>query len=212
MQILYYIYQQKQINASLEQNWLQQLPDTKAEAIRRIQIESKRHQSLLGLQLLEFGLRRQLGLRDFSLKQVRFPKHKKPFWGAGIDFNISHSAKLIVCAIASNQRVGIDVEKMRDIKPEVLRRYTSEQERRANPCALELWTQKEAVVKAADSGGIAAIHKLEIHNNTSHFGNILWYIKRIEILPDYIVQLASEQPQPSIQLSQITINDLIAVE
>ena len=212
MQILYYIYQQKQINASLEQAWLRQLPDGKAEAIRRIQVESKRHQSLIGLQLLDFGLRRKLKRDDFSLKQVQFPKHGKPFWQAGIDFNISHSANLIVCAIAANQRVGIDVEKDRDIKPGVFERYTSERERHANPCPLEIWTQKEAVVKAADSGGITTIHKVEIVDNTSHFANTLWHLKRIEILPDYIVQLASERPAEHIPLIPITIHDLVTTK
>jgi len=212
MRILYYIYQQKQINATLEQQWLSQLPETKAESIRRIQVESKRHQSLLGLQLLAFGLPRLTGLRDFSLHQVQFPEHRKPFCTANIDFNISHSANLIVCAISTSGRVGIDVEKLRDIKPAVLERYTSARERQANPCPLELWTQKEAVVKAADSGGIAAIHKVEIEHNTSHFDNVLWHLKRIDILTDYIVQIATEQPPEDIQLTQITINDLIAAE
>ena len=212
MQILYYIYQQKQINASLEQAWLRQLPDGMAEAIRRIQVESKRHQSLIGLQLLDFGLRRKLGRDDFSLKQVQFPKHGKPFWQTGIDFNISHSANLIVCAIAAKQRVGIDVELIRDINPGVFRRYISEQERRANPRLLEIWTQKEAVVKAADSGGIAAIHKVEIADNTCHFENTLWYLKPIEILPDYFVQLATEQPAAHVPLSPITIHDLVTAE
>ena len=68
------------------------------------------------------------------------------------------------------------------------------------------------MVKAADSGGIASIHKVEIHNNTSRFDNVLWHLKRIEILPGYIVQLASEQPQDRIQLSPITIHDLTGTE
>ena len=212
MQILYYIYQQKQINASLEQAWLGQLPDGKAAAIRRIQVDAKRHQSLIGLQLLDFGLRRKFKRDDFDLKQVCFPKHGKPFWKSGIDFNISHSAQLIVCAIATNQRVGIDVEQDRDIKPAVFERYTTARERRANPRLLEIWTQKEAVVKAADSGGIASIHKVEVLDNTSHFADSLWYLKRIEIRPDYIVQLASEQPAEDISLTAITLHDLLTAQ
>jgi len=80
-----------------------------------------------------------------------------------ISFNLSHSHEVAMYAFAAGREVGIDVERLRDVrKPEdVIRRFFSEAEReffRSRPEELRLeaffrlWTFREASVKASGRG------------------------------------------------------------
>jgi 4'-phosphopantetheinyl transferase len=82
---------------------------------------------------------------------------------AGIDFNLSHARDHVVIAIAHNQPLGVDLERVdRRIEIEGLaRRYFSNTEADALealpaelrlPAFLRLWTCKEAVLKALGAG------------------------------------------------------------
>ena len=80
-----------------------------------------------------------------------------------LSFNLSHTHGLVACAIASGSDVGIDVESVdRDVGDGVAERFFSESENAdLRQCAseplrarrfIELWTLKEAYVKAIGKG------------------------------------------------------------
>lgn len=154
MLLLYYIYNQKHINAELEEKWLAMLPLEKARQIKRLRIPQKRHLSLLGLQLLGYGARKLVD--DFSLSDVQFPINNKPV-APQFDFSISHSGDLVCCAISRNHTIGIDAEYIRDINPDIFKRHLTEKERQLGQNNLqhffEFWTQKEAIVKPQTVAG-----------------------------------------------------------
>lgn len=71
-----------------------------------------------------------------------------------ICFNISHSHGLLVL-IKDKVNIGIDIEKIRDIEKEVKDYVTSEEEKeyiKDNITFYEIWTSKEALVKAEGRG------------------------------------------------------------
>jgi 4'-phosphopantetheinyl transferase len=80
-----------------------------------------------------------------------------------LSFNLSHTDGLVACAIAGGAEVGIDVESVdRDLRDGVAERFFSESENAdLRQCAsgplrarrfVELWTLKEAYVKAIGTG------------------------------------------------------------
>jgi 4'-phosphopantetheinyl transferase len=80
-----------------------------------------------------------------------------------LSFNLSHTHGLVACAITSGADVGVDVESVgRDVSDGVAERFFSESENAAlRQCAtaalrarrfIELWTLKEAYVKAIGKG------------------------------------------------------------
>lgn len=83
--------------------------------------------------------------------------------GPGLDFNLSHSGRLVACAIVRDARVGIDVESIRpglDFKP-LLNHVASPLEREwleelSEPEArrdfYRMWVLKEAYAKAVGAG------------------------------------------------------------
>lgn len=82
---------------------------------------------------------------------------------SAIDFNISHSGDLFVCAITNGQLVGVDIEQIRPLRdiPSIAKNFFSpvEQshlvdmgEEHRTLAFYECWTRKEAVIKATGEG------------------------------------------------------------
>jgi len=101
--------------------------------------------------------------------------HGKPFLvspgGGDVQFNLSHSGNALVVAIARGQAVGVDIESGTRERPwlALARRYFTPAEyaalaslpRSRLPSAfLELWSCKEAVVKALGRGIAFGLHRL----------------------------------------------------
>jgi 4'-phosphopantetheinyl transferase len=96
-------------------------------------------------------------------------------------FNWSHSGDQAVFTIGTDVQPGIDIERLRP-RPralEIAQRYFDEEESRAlegiddearNVAFLELWTAKEAVLKALGRGLAFGLHRLRIamHSDRLH--------------------------------------------
>ena len=111
-------------------------------------------------------LRRVLGtLTDTSPGGIRlsYGKHGKPFLPAGPSFNQSHSRERIMIAVASEGRLGVDIEQTREVRrmdrlaeakfaPDeaALLRAAPVGDRRM--LFFRIWTQKEAFTKALGVG------------------------------------------------------------
>lgn len=83
--------------------------------------------------------------------------------GTALQFNLSHSGKLILCAVTRDAEIGVDVEKARELPKavELARRFFAPQEAsevkhasadRRSREFLRFWTFKESYVKARGVG------------------------------------------------------------
>jgi 4'-phosphopantetheinyl transferase len=85
--------------------------------------------------------------------------------GGGLQFNVSHTDDLWVCAVAAGQPVGVDVERIRPLSARHVTPFLAPEERAAwtasfDPASgaegvtalLALWTRKEAYIKARGLG------------------------------------------------------------
>ena len=126
-----------------------------------------------------------------------------------IDFNWSHSDDRALIAVGRDVSLGIDIERLRD-RPramEIAERYFSADEANmlsALPAAdrgaafLELWTAKEAVLKALGRGIAFGLHRLNIAIDRGRFdilhleGEDLrsWTLRRLEVDSSSIAALA----------------------
>lgn len=134
--------------------------------------------------------------------------------GNTIQFNISHSGKLVLYAITCGHRVGIDVERIRHFQEaeEIVERFFSAGEKmkfRSLPedisdrTFLTYWTRKEAYVKALGEGLSYPFHSFcvaypfgeqgrLIQNLPCREESIVWSIADISIDPQYIAAIAVE--------------------
>lgn len=172
------------------------------------------HASLLGKLLLQRACL-DLGLpRD--LHQVRYSAFGRPYLESGPDFNISHSGNLVVCAVSTAGRTGIDIEWNAPVMLEDFRDHFADGEWQCItaapdplPVFYRYWTIKEAVLKAQGSGFQTSLAALHVTDPASIFyAGRQWYIKTITGFENYTCHAASQEEGQHYELREIALMDL----
>ncbi len=177
---------------------LRQLPIEKTRQIRRLRNRQAQLQSIIGLALVKSGLR-QLGLRKFHLKKVRF-HYQKPYVSQGGHFSISHSKRCICCIVSRNQSVGIDVEKVRPVTDRLVKKYHLKSNT-SDP--IKVWTQKEAVLKVAADNSLNELGQIEIMGDHAHFKTHDYRVKSFSLPDKYIMSIAITQAITKLKIKRV---------
>ncbi|TCN25189.1 4'-phosphopantetheinyl transferase family protein [Mesobacillus foraminis] len=149
---------------------------------------------------------RSIIVKKFAVNNEQILIHRnaygKPYISLGRDFhyNISHSGEWVLCAI-SHAEIGIDIEEIRPIEyMEIAREFFSMKENDllkglTGParleCFFELWTLKEAYIKAVGKGMGISLSSFTMSKNDSG---------------DYICELFNYKPQ-NYQFQVMKISD-----
>ena len=191
--ILYYkVSQERMSSAQLSEqiaNWIEELPLIKQQQIKKLRQQNDQVLSLAGLQLLKLAVS-EISDVPFSLEQLQFPEHAKPFFEGNIDFNISHSGDIVCCVVSNTTKVGIDIELQREVKPATLKKFLTETPNTAEDNTEEynkhqffnLWTKNEAIIKAAGHGSIFNMHDIKHDQHGGHYQKQFWYTYPINIV------------------------------
>ena len=182
------------------ENYLEALPVFFQEYILKYQHQNDRLRVLCG-KLLLHKLLLEINQENIFDK-VQLDKFKRPYLSNNIDFNISHSGSFVVCCLTisdTNNKVGIDIEKKREINYEEFERVFTELEIKIiksspNPIDtfFKFWTMKEAVMKADGRGFHLSPKTFTVINNIAEVENKKWFLTNILIAPDYDCHLATE--------------------
>lgn len=116
-----------------------------------------------------------------------------------IHYNLSHADGIASCMV-TDRECGIDCEKIRPYRPNVIKRSFSEEEKilientsesERNKMFFRLWTLKESYVKATGTGISYPLHKVSFSfENSAIKTNINGYTFRQYIIKDeYIVSI-----------------------
>jgi 4'-phosphopantetheinyl transferase len=209
-----------QINEEQLDQWLAELSPQKQGSIRRLVNSRDRVSSLVGLQLLKKCMLDE-GVLDFQLADINYPESGKPYWqsenGRKCDFNISHSDGLIIVAMSRVMKVGIDAEKIRTLKSLNFKMVMSagelEQIQQTPDLFFDLWSKKEAVVKAADTAGISRMRDVILNNEQASLDDECWHLKAVDRLigmeSEFSVHLATSRPVEKLIVKQLFQNDVV---
>lgn len=167
-------------------------------------IESRKH-TFLGILLLRQLMKNRLK-REYS---IHYPTLDKPILLgkdldiSSYDFSLSHSHEL-VCCIVSKDKVGIDVEKIRNVNFEIMPLVFTEdemdfvlaKEADRNERFFEIWTRKESFIKLIGKGLTHPLKELNFVENNK-VGQILnidgdrYYFKKFRY-KNYIISICSD--------------------
>jgi 4'-phosphopantetheinyl transferase len=197
--------------------WRTLSPDERERA-DRFQFEANRHDYVVARGLLRsiLGryLRRAPGELRFSYSPYGKPALAPGLKNGGLCFNVSHSGRLALYAIARNRRVGVDIERLRhDVDTNRLaEQFFSRHEvaaLRATPSALRqelffaCWTRKEAFIKARGEGLSLALDSFDVSlapgepaallaTRGDHEDASRWALRELAPHPNYAAALAVE--------------------
>ncbi|NLR62738.1 4'-phosphopantetheinyl transferase superfamily protein [Chitinophaga varians] len=185
------------------------LPEQARRKVLRFHRWEDAHASLLGKHLLLHAFS-QAG-RQPDLEEVLYTSAGRPYWSDGPDFNISHSGNMVVCAVDTGGRVGIDIEQNGGIDFSDFREQFAENEWRQVVTAPDpvwqfyrYWTMKEAVAKANGIGivELPAIHILS--DSAVELQGFTWTLTPLTLQESYAGHLATETTPAFISIEKIT--------
>lgn len=116
------------------------------------------YQRALAEKLLQWALLKEYGVSLSALHRERTSAGKPFFVDCPIHFSLSHCRGMVCCALSSDS-VGVDVEQVRPVRPAIVRRVCTEEERLwlsvqrdQTDAFFSLWTLKESVMKLSGQG------------------------------------------------------------
>lgn len=200
--------------------WLSELSMSKRESVRRLINIDDRITSLFASQLLKMCAHDE-AIDDFHLCDVVYPETGKPNWqgtqGCELDFNISHSDKYVVVAASTSVKIGVDIERVRELRNLNFKMIMLPDElkliRETPSLFFELWSKKEAVVKAADTSGLSRMRDVVLTENKAMLDGASWLLRSIkldaQLDEQYEGYLATSAPVDELKIKHILLEDLV---
>lgn len=152
------------------------------------------------------------------LVEVQTTDFGEPFIAGAYNFSLSYSGKIAVCAVADVDRLGVDVEVVRDIEIAEFSRYFSDSEwsiitRSKNPekAFFRYWTKKESVLKADGRGLSVDPIDVTVTETDGYIKDsyIKYYLYSIPCISDIVAaNLCTNQSNISLDIKQIEVTHL----
>ena len=135
---------------------------------------------------------------EFSLDLIKYTRYNRPYFEFRFDFNISHSEDLIVCIASIENRVGVDIEAIKNIEIDYYNNIFDTcvwnsivQSDNSLECFYHYWTIHEAVLKVQGSG-LPKVDKISYYNSQiTYYEEVPWFTKEVFLRPDYKCHIAS---------------------
>lgn len=202
------------LNDRLKEALLSQLPLVLQERVARFRRWQDQQANLLGKLLLQQQLT-AYGLPATSLNHYQLDAYERPFINGAPDFNISHTNGMVVCAVSDAGRIGIDVEQLNPIDLTDFRRVFTAKEYHyihhatdSQGAFFELWTKKEAVMKADGRGFHLDPQQIMAMDSTIIIDNKPWLSHRVNLTNGFDCHVAMED-EKEIQLKTLEPKQLL---
>ncbi|MBN9381683.1 MAG: 4'-phosphopantetheinyl transferase superfamily protein [Chitinophagaceae bacterium] len=188
-------------------------PDVAAKA-RRYRLWQDTYGCVFGKLLLIHALQEQGHTTD--LRTILYTDYGRPYLPDTPDFNISHSAHRVVCAITDTGRIGIDLEEIRGLNIEDFKdQFTPEEWQTITHAPAPLhafyhfWTAKECLSKADGRGLNLPLASLAITpDKTIRLHDRPWQLHTITSFSGYACHIATENPADELFIEDIPLNEL----
>jgi 4'-phosphopantetheinyl transferase len=165
--LLLYAFNHFQLPAYMYRKLMARLPDAISLNASRYRRWQDSQASVYG-KLLLLECLRILNMQR-SLEELTVSEAGRPFIPNCCDFNISHTDGLVICAMSERGKIGVDTEAIKPIDYQNFKGVFHEREWNALMQATqveekfyEIWTLKEAVVKADGRGLHEKLHSWSV--------------------------------------------------
>lgn len=198
---------------------LQSFPERISAKILKYTNDRERHLRITGKALLVYALKHDPAFKDVTLEQYSYSAsnpNQPVLEGTDLNFSISHSGNMVVCAVARGNVIGIDVERTKPVKLDLMKFYFDRESWFEIINAPDVygefyrhWTMREAAIKASGLG----IDQMELsemvpEDHTIQVRNEIYHCRMIPVRYDYTICAASDQEIDDVELNRLDIEDL----
>lgn len=153
-------------------------------------------------------------IKDYGLNDIQYDEYNKPFFKENFHFSIAHSEDVVLCAASKQNRLGIDVEKIKPIDVLLLKDMfsidewlTIEQEDYNLEYFYYLWTRKEAVLKVIGKGVFEEMKKIEVLKDKILYESEQYTIYDLPIDEAYFIAVACKD-KAVFNVKEFVINNI----
>lgn len=150
--------------------------------------------------------------REVGPSELQYTPRGKPHAPGLPEFSIAHAGAWVLCAMASEGTVGVDIEPL--VARPSLPRWSQvfDAHERAAACtpraALAIWTTKEAALKAAGAT-LAEAPRVRVRGRRVNFRGGQWHCRRPALAPRVMVSLIAALPIASMDLLPLTLAQVL---
>lgn len=199
---------------------LQSFPEKISTKILKYTGEQERRQRTAGKGLLRYALKKLGRYPDLSLDDYGYTSLNQPILvGSDFQFSISHSGNLVLCAVVEGigEKVGIDVERLKPVKLELMKFYFDPEAWQEivnapdNTLAFYLhWTMREAAIKASGlSLAQMELSEITTDDNAIFLREGTYYSRILSLRYDYVVCVASDKEIEAVSLTELKMEELL---
>ena len=120
-------YDIRELEPSVYKKWYACMAKEKQERIDRFLLEDDKKRSVAGEMLARWAISERCNIPAESIVFKKTENGKPYVKELPVEFNISHSGDLVVCAV-DDQPVGIDIERIRPLDLKLAKRICTEEE------------------------------------------------------------------------------------
>ncbi|HET6244463.1 MAG: 4'-phosphopantetheinyl transferase superfamily protein [Bacteroidetes bacterium] len=206
---IFYTYCKEPFSKEVWSRHLQSLPVALHEKITSFKRWQDRQSSLIGKLLLKEALKRN-GYSGNSLQDLKYNHYNRPYFDLPMDFNISHSEELVICAWSNKGKIGVDVEAIKPIDFNDLKKAMNEKEwaliQNSTDSLREFykyWSIKESVLKAEGSGLSILLEDMVITDTEVILQKNKWHIQELLLNNNYSSWIAFNDTIDTLQIEEI---------
>lgn len=161
---------------------------------------------LLIMQMLHY-----FGFATNEILNLQKNKHNKPHLCNLFEFNLSHSGDYVICCGSHQCKLGIDIERKRQLDISDFKIAFSSNEWdiiHSAPDRLyefyKTWTKKESIIKADGRGLAIDLKKITLFENKAIIDNssTVWHLKSLNIDKEYSCHICSDKKITSIDIQE----------
>ena len=149
-----------------------------------------------------------------TLSDIKYTEFNKPYFSS-FNFSTAHSSDLVICAGCLDSEIGLDIEQIKPIHLEDYQEQLTKNEwafiqNSGDPeyTFYQIWTKKEALLKAIGRGIDIDFASLDVCGETIHYDGKSYFFYPLSIENNYVAFLATSAPFYNGSISSEMLSDL----
>lgn len=188
-----------------------QLPENLVKSVNQYKDENDRKSRMLSKLLLEILIRKIIPDQNFFWSLYQKDSFSKPYFKElEINFSSSHHENFSIVCAAKKTQCGIDSELIKSININMYNDFLHpnesqfiNQQLNSQFTFYEIWTKKEAVLKASGLGVSQDLQSIDAHENTVQINNKKYFTKELNISENSITYIATDQENIQLNLEEV---------
>ncbi len=198
-------------NSGKVEELFSKLPENLVKSVNQYKDLNDRKSRMISKLLLEILVRKMIPDQNFFWYLYQKDSFSKPYFkGLEINFSSSHHERFSIVCAAKKVQCGIDSELIKPLGVNMYNNFLHPNEKKfidqqLNPqvAFYEIWTKKEAVLKASGLGISQELQSIDANENVVRINDEKYFTKELNISENSITYIATDHEITQLNLEEV---------